>query len=87
MAQLATSNDRVPLFKSSHRQNFIMDIFTVNYWEDKNKENEAENLKKLREFDYFWNVKHVVRVVSMQSLIRYKVGSSKCLAMIFWMGQ
>ena len=33
-----------PQFESSHHQNFIMNISTVNCWKDLNKEKEAGNV-------------------------------------------
>ena len=37
------SNTRGPRFESSHRQNFILNIYCQLYWKDKNKEKEAGN--------------------------------------------
>ena len=37
------SDTRGPRFESNHWQKFKMNIFTVNYSKDKNKEKEAEN--------------------------------------------
>ena len=38
-----TSNTRGPQFEYRHRQNLLMNTFTVNCWKDENKENEVGN--------------------------------------------
>ena len=41
MAMVEAYNTRDPQFKSSHRQNFILNTFIFNSWKDKDKEKEA----------------------------------------------
>ena len=43
VGRAVASDTRGPQFESSHRRNFIMNIFTNNCWKDENKEKEAEN--------------------------------------------
>ena len=38
VCRVVASNTRGPQFKSSHRQNFMINIFTANCWKDKTKE-------------------------------------------------
>ena len=43
VGRAVASDTRGPRFESSHRRNFIMNMFTNNCWKDENKEKEAEN--------------------------------------------
>ena len=43
VGRAVASNSRGPLFESSDRQKFMLNIYCQPYWKDKNKENEAGN--------------------------------------------
>ena len=43
VGKAVASNSRGPQFKSRHRQTIILKIYCQLYWNDENKEKEAEN--------------------------------------------
>ena len=43
LRELVASDTRGPQFKSTHRQNFILNIYCQLYWKDGNEEKEAGN--------------------------------------------
>ena len=60
VGRAVASDTRVPQFKSSHQRNLIMNTFTLNCWNDKNKE------KRGREWSIF---KQKILILKLECLI------------------